>query len=184
MSRNLQIFLFVICLNILGCPHSWGNAGEANRVAPFASYFPDSEIPDPGAFIGRHPSDGSSKSPIDFTNVPTMTVQCGDTLLYPTQPQEVMKTYHFLETGTYSLTRLNGGDSVCLTSGLGLNAKGNHPCLRPDLLKRVAISDTYMDSCGNYYRGFWRVLYQQSNENMGTLLSQGRSVYPGSSPNL
>ena len=67
-------------------------------------------------------------------------------------------------------------------------------CATPTTTKKFCIvaqravvsimSDTYQDSCGNFYRGYWFLNYRvgggpsKSEDNMGTLFSKGRTQYP------
>uniref|UniRef100_A0AAN0NLR3 Uncharacterized protein n=1 Tax=Yoonia rhodophyticola TaxID=3137370 RepID=A0AAN0NLR3_9RHOB len=46
-----------------------------------------------------------------------------------------------------------------------------------DRVHRVMLSDTYIDACGNYYRGVKSMQFLESDENMGTLFSPGRTNY-------
>ena len=50
--------------------------------------------------------------------------------------------------------------------------------MQPDIVYNVILSDIYRDRCGHIYRGFKHVVYLKQNDNMGTLLALGRTVYP------
>jgi hypothetical protein len=51
-------------------------------------------------------------------------------------------------------------------------------CLLTDIFEYAVISDVFEDNCGNIYRGYWNVGFLKQDDNMGMLLSKGRTVYP------
>lgn len=103
---------------------------------------------------------------------------CPDPNLYPTQPYQALKQYSVFEVATYDHVKLRGDDEACATSARQRNGKGVLFCLRPDLGYYVIYSDTYMDRCGQFYRGFKDTFFLKKNETMGTLVSPGHTVYP------
>lgn len=125
--------------------------------------------------------------------------QCsqGDNL-YPTHPSQTLKTYHIYDRAGYDSRQLDGRDDTCILSQIHdgrPNARPRSqalinrviaqaeqtgrriPCQLGDYVHRVMLSDTYIDVCGNYYRGVKSMQFLESQENMGTLFSPGRTNY-------
>jgi hypothetical protein len=122
-----------------------------------------------------------------------------DPNLYPTHPSQVTKEYHVYDRAQYDRAQLDGRDEACILSQVrdarpGIRNNRSQaaidriiaqaeqsgrriPCQIGDYVHRVTLSDTYIDACGNYYRGVKRMTFTQSNENMGTLFSPGRTSY-------
>jgi len=98
--------------------------------------------------------------------------------LFPAHPYSATKSYHYAVWKRFDHKILPGNSYSCLTKTYQKNPK----CLRSGELHLVVLSDTYVDKCGNYFRGFFSVAYNSDDENMGTLLSKGRTVrqIPGS----
>jgi hypothetical protein len=119
----------------------------------------------------------------------------GDPNLYPTHPSQMLKLYHDYQTARYDHRAIDARHEACTISRLG----NKHPsagqpradvvariiaeaeasgrrihCQQADILHRTYVSDTYIDACGNYYRGVKRVEFLERDENMGTLWSLGR----------
>ncbi|WP_298290109.1 hypothetical protein [uncultured Litoreibacter sp.] len=127
-----------------------------------------------------------------------------DPNLYPTHPAQDNKTYHVGDRARYNARELDARDEECVLSQIGdrrPGAGGNRsqaaidrvirraeetgrriPCQQADVVLRYVLSDTYIDACGNYYRGVKALDFLGSYENMGTLFSPGRVQYrvPGS----
>lgn len=115
-------------------------------------------------------------SSVDIKSLTPLTSSCvGDTIM-PAHPQGGTKLYHLFEVAIYDPTKLEASDPGCLIGSKGKNKQGVHACLSPDKLYHAVLSDTYVDTCGNYYRGFWEVTFLKSQENMSTLVSKGRNL--------
>jgi hypothetical protein len=120
-----------------------------------------------------------------------------DASLYPTHPSQVLKQYHSYETARYNHLMLDGRDYECAISRLGndhprarqpnpatvariiaeAEASGRRiPCQMGEVQHVVYLSDTYIDACGNYYRGVKYLSFLETDENMGTLWSPGRNT--------
>jgi hypothetical protein len=118
-----------------------------------------------------------------------------DPNLYPTHPSQMLKLYHNSETARFDHRAIDARHEACVVSRLGnkwpnssevsprvvariiaeAEAAGRRiPCQMGDVFNRVYISDTYIDACGNYYRGVKYVEYLSLDEHMGTLWSPGR----------
>jgi hypothetical protein len=122
-----------------------------------------------------------------------------DPKLYPTHPSQYAKEYHIFKQATYDRTQIDGRDDACMLSQVkddrpGMvdrvsNAVRNRIIAQADasgrkifcqlghVIHQVVLSDTYIDACGNYYRGIKRFAYKKSDDNMGTLFSPGRTSY-------
>jgi hypothetical protein len=136
-------------------------------------------IPDAQAFTGWKPVEGYTTSDVDLDKIQKIPLSCAqDSKLYPTQPQQYVKSYHRFNWGGYDLARLTAESEACTLGSKYKNAAGQYPCLRPDIVYNVIMSDTFRDRCGHLYRGYWELLYLKQNENMGTLFSKGRTLYP------
>ena len=116
---------------------------------------------------------------LDTLKVKKTTLNCaGAEELYPTHPDMGLKEYYNAQWGRYDQRLLKGNDEACLVSSRPSRPNALKFCLAADILKYVIISDTYQDACGNLYRGFYEEMYFKAQDNMGTLFSKGRSVYP------
>lgn len=136
-------------------------------------------VPDAQAFIGWQPVPDYTTSDLDLSKIQKIPLNCAqDTKLYPTQPQQDVKLYHRFNWGAYDLARLNSDSEACTLGSKYKNAQGQYPCLRPDTVYNVIMSDTYRDRCGNFYRAYRELLFLKQNESMGTLFSKGRALYP------
>lgn len=134
------------------------------------------EIPNPEAFLGwRDQSQEHGNS--DISQFKPVEFKCKNPAVFATHPESNLKMYHATYIGSYNHHKLKGTDEACRVSQNNSIPKERRRCLRPDLLHFHILSDTYKDSCGNVYRGFWTVLFLNKNESMGTLVSKGRTVY-------
>ena len=120
--------------------------------------------------------DGSQFPPSRIDIVP---LTCRDRKLYPTHPQQFSKDYVMSLVSKYDRIRLPGTSSACTTP-----TTSKRTCIVAMRAVVAVMSDTYQDSCGNYYRGYWFLSYRVSTnrfkteDNMGTLFSKGRTQYP------
>ncbi len=118
--------------------------------------------------------DGNSPGPSQLN---LKSLNCGDRTLWPTHPQQTTKNYLYGIYANYDHPRLPPTSHAC-----NRTSTNGRSCLTATWAYLFVMSDTYQDSCGNYYRGYWMVNYLKKDDNMGTLLSKGRTVYqtPGS----
>lgn len=118
------------------------------------------------------------------TNAPAVTTlehleipgSCRNQNLYPTHPQQSTKIYHLYRDGIYELTKLSAESRTCKITSQP-SGREKKFCLLADDFEHVVLSDTFQDACGNFYRGVWKVDFLRRDDNMGTLLSKGRTVY-------
>lgn len=139
---------------------------------------PTSEIPSPQAFKGFKDKVGYASMPLDLNKLMKVQVKCQTKDLLPTHQQQTTKQYHIYQSGSFDLSKLPFDSEACTMPSKFKNGKGQFYCQQSDILESTVISDTYKDSCGNFYRGFWRVTFLRKNETMGTLFSLGRTLYP------
>lgn len=99
-------------------------------------------------------------------------MNCASKVLYPTHPSQATKDYLHAMYASYDHGRLPPESYACLT-----RTTTRRHCLRGAIAEAVIMGDTYVDDCGNFYRGYWLTTYLKSDENMGTLFSKGRSAY-------
>lgn len=116
---------------------------------------------------------------------------CPDPQLFPTHPQQTLKQYHRYDAANYSAADLDARDDECVVSRLTRASEvartriieeedrnGRRiPCIVATQSHYVTISDTYIDRCGNYYRGVYSINFLKIDESMGTLFSKGRTTY-------
>lgn len=114
----------------------------------------------------------------DLNKTPKLALNCVSPKLYPTHADQSLKHYHQFNSTSFNNAKLRHDESACLLPSRYKNGAGNYYCQRSDLLYTAVISDTFRDSCGNFYRGYTRVTYLLKDENMGTLFSLGRTMYP------
>jgi hypothetical protein len=144
-------------------------------------------LPEPSA-LG--PWQNEISADIDFASYPSLSLddldkQCpGLKFLYPSQPQQSLKKYSLMQWAPYDLLKISAESPLCLRKSNPPTPNAKTFCLRTDSAHRVILSDTYMDSCGNYYRGFHSLEFLGQNETMGTLFSLGRAAYPDPSTDL
>jgi hypothetical protein len=117
------------------------------------------------------------ESPAPWETLPRLALPCGEQELYPTHPQQTLKRYLLYAYAQYDNQKLSGHDEPCLVHSPRSDQRPL-PCLRADVAYHVVLSDTYQDACGNGYRGVWELYFLGQQDNMGTLLSLGRSLQP------
>lgn len=100
-------------------------------------------------------------------------INCAKKTLWPTHPQQSTKEYLHAVYANYDQARLPGGSSAC-----EIHDRAGRFCLRATWANLIVMSDTFEDTCGHRYRGYWLVSFLKKDDNMGTLLSKGRTVYP------
>jgi hypothetical protein len=110
----------------------------------------------------------------DPFTLPRTTIQCDSKNLMPTSPYQDTKNYEAHFTGRFNHHKLAPTDRFCLVSSKTLKPA----CFAPDTLHAVVMSDFFTDSCGSVYKGYWSVVYSKREDNMGTLLSKGRTLFP------
>lgn len=136
-------------------------------------------IPDAHAFKQWQPVDGYADGSIDLSKLKSVAFNCtSDENLYPLTPQQYTKHYHIFDWGSYDHFKLTADSEACLVGSKYKNSQGVKACLSPDTVYYVLMSDVYRDRCGKMYRAFWEVIYLKKNDNMGTLFSKGRTMYP------
>lgn len=122
---------------------------------------------------------GEASTDIDPADQARVDVTCPDPTLYPTHPQQGTKFYHRAQVAryrTFAGAFMSADDEACAI-GQDRGFGGHEPrCLAPDFFYYRLASDTFMDGCGNFYRGFWETKYFRRDDNLGTLLSRGRTV--------
>lgn len=118
------------------------------------------------------------KRPPQPNQLQEVVVNCKKKELWPTHPQQGTKEYLYAVVAPFDRQRLPPQMSSCITP----NPTRKY-CLRAQDANVLVMSDTYVDNCGNYYRGYWHVAYRtgggplKSEDHMGTLLSKGRTQY-------
>ena len=134
-------------------------------------FFPDPEF----LVLPWRPS-----SDIAYAGTPPMpsqlievAVNCHDKKLWPTHPQESTKEYLYGIVANYDYSKLPPSSDACLRPN-----PTNRFCLYSTWANLIVMSDLFQDSCGVKYRAYWLVSFLKSDDNMGTLLSKGRTVYP------
>lgn len=139
--------------------------------------FTQLQFPNASALVRWTDNIGPSNDVVDPLKVERRPLNCIDTNLYPTHPQQMSKVYHVALVGRYDMEKLTAEDEACAIGSKYKNTRGIKMCLRADSVEYNVLSDTYADSCGNMYRGFWEVSFLQREDNMGTLFSKGRVLY-------
>lgn len=170
------VFLLVF---LAGCTHAANVREPASSTANVAlAPSPKEAIPNPEALSQWQDVTSYQSSNVDLKGLTRLSVDCSDPDLYPTHPQETTKLYHVFKRAQYDLRKLKADDEACAIGAKYQSARGYRVCQMADALNYVVLSDTFQDACGHFYRGFWEVLFLRRNDSMGTLLSQGRTVYP------
>lgn len=102
----------------------------------------------------------------------SVQVACADQELFPLSPSQDTKQYEAAYYARFNHAKLTPRDPLCrIRSAGGL-------CLSPDSINLILMSDLYRDRCGGVYKAYWGTTFQRSQENMGTLISKGRTFYP------
>lgn len=161
---------------LVGCASPVGEDAAASESAiGEASSDPVTaeRVPEPQAFKAWS-DDHQAVSEPRPESVARTTVHCADKTLYPTHPQSDLKRYHRYAHGRYDAFKVPASSEVCKIRG---GTAARPICLATATLEYAMLSDTYRDTCGNLYRGFWDQLYLSTQETMGTLMSRGRRVF-------
>jgi len=172
MKVGYRVFILLFCQLLAGRADGfdWLDYLEQENVLNknlLDSYIEGSEYLKPGWIKnGTFSSILKSLDQKDLKEVKT----CGDHF-YPAHPYSSTKEYHGMFYQYYTRD-LPWDSEACLVHS---NGKRKF-CLNSDYVKLAIISDTYIDSCGKYFRAFWLAIYSNSSENIGTLLSRGRSI--------
>jgi hypothetical protein len=139
----------------------------------------DVKVPRPDIFKGWRNQGDYLTSHVPFMSLPRVKA-CDDQPLQPTGPSQQTKLYHEYKWGEYDNSTLRGDDEdrLCL---IATRSKQKW-CLKSDYIYTVVISDLFKDSCGQEFRGFWRMTFLAQDETMGALQSKGRTLQqrPGS----
>lgn len=106
----------------------------------------------------------------------SVNIKCQDRSLIPTHPEMSLKKYHKNWLGSYNHFLLSAQDSACQVGGAYRNSKGIFPCFMGRQIRYFVLSDTFKDKCGNFYRGYFEILFFKDQESEATLYSPGRSV--------
>ncbi len=115
----------------------------------------------------------------------------GERLLYPTQPQQLLKTYHRYDYARYDRRQLSATDDECVLSMLTrmpaaaaqrrvarAKEQGRRiNCVQGDVAYDLVLSSTYTDDRGNLYRGVTQQQFLESYESMGHSVAAGHTVY-------
>lgn len=135
------------------------------------------EIPDPQALATWKPSrefaieDENQLIPIQVNIKQECESHQGQ--LFAAHPTQLTKEYLAAFTASYIIPRLPANSIAC-----SVPARNGRYCIKASPVNVVIMSDIYKDTCNQFYRAYWVTTYLQSFENMGTLLSKGRTVYP------
>jgi hypothetical protein len=171
MKKSIFLLLF---LSLLSCSHS-------SPVREVASEIPESildqVVNEKQAFLGWKNNPKEQTAYLNLEEVKPIPINCENSRIFPSHPQMDQKKYFNAKYGSYDHFKLSPDSEICLLKTKTKNSKGNYTCLRADRLAYVVISDLYEDTCGNFYRGYKELLFQRSHENMGTLISPGRSMF-------
>ena len=100
-------------------------------------------------------------------------IQCPNKNLWPTHPQESTKEYIFGMFAKYNNSKLPANSYAC-----SITNSSHQLCLMTTSAYLTVMSDLYLDECGNYYRAYWLVSFLKKDDNMGTYLSKGRTIFP------
>jgi hypothetical protein len=178
----MKLIIFIVIGLLLnqsgfaGITHTTWKGYLEHQKGSFADLFPDGQyIETSWRTYSEFNVDGSHFPP---NKIQILPLTCAKKNLYPTNPQQNTKVYIYGVYSNYNHVRLPGTSSSCITPSF--NKKH---CLRAQSAVVAVMSDVYQDSCGNFYRGYWRLNYrigggpQMSEDTMGTLFSKGRTVY-------
>ena len=184
LAMHLRVRTFVtaaIAASAIACSSSAEDVGADTDEGALAEQRADEpvsrdRIPEPQAFLGWR-DEVSAVSPPRPADAKRVEVACADHRLFPTQPASSLKRYHRYSHGRYDHFKVSGDSPVCKIPNQTLNSRRERPCAAAAGIDYAMLSDTYADSCGHFYRGFWDALYLTTDESMGTLMSKGRTVY-------
>lgn len=115
---------------------------------------------------------------VKIQTLPKVTLNCESKTLTPTHKSQATKHYHDYRYARYDLRKLKAEDFVCTIPARFKNDRGIKSCMKAANAYYAVLSDTFEDNCGHFYRGVWSVYFYTHTDNIGTLLSKGRTVYP------
>jgi hypothetical protein len=180
--------LILSCLILSACSHqpsvrqpasshtSWKSFLE-QKINPLPEFFAEdgSYLEQPWKKSSEVAFEGTPPVPSQLTEVP---FACNDKKLWPTHPQQYSKEYVYAIQTDFDRLRLPPLMNSCIIP----NPTKKY-CLRAQTANVMVMSDIFEDSCGNKYRAYWVVTFRtgggpsRSEDNMGTLLSKGRTQY-------
>lgn len=143
--------------------------------------FAKAEVPHPQFFKGWKFDSSYEAYGQDLKTLNKVEIACENKTLVPTHPQQGTKKYHLAIIGKYNTHQIKGGEKGSYSDICQIWTKHVIPeqrtCLLSKALKVVVLSDTYQDTCGNFYRGYFKEKFFSSDETMGTLVSLGKTFY-------
>lgn len=170
----MRIFALVFTMLLSSCAASTPGRAPASTGLPWG--LKPADLPDAEAVIrwsDPRYEDTHAPSPESLPHV-EVSRGCQDKHLYPTHPQEYSKTYHVFRIAVYDAGTVPAKSHTCK-----VHSNSEKPyCLLADTYEYAVISDIFQDACGGLYRGFWNVGFLKQDDNMGYLLSKGRTIYP------
>ncbi len=169
--RRSYLILFVILFLLESVGLSQNQSVDLNQV-------PLIDTPSSYALTKWKDKKGYASMPLDLNTVRKVNLNCESKTLYPTHPEQTTKQYHSYVIASYDTYKLNPNDEACTLKSKYKNGAGKHYCQRSSTVESAVISDLYRDECSNIYRAFWRVTFLTTHDNMGTLFSKGRTMYP------
>lgn len=175
--------MVMVALVAVGCAEapadeeSSSSEGAASTTPAANEPIARSELQQPQAFLGWRDDETMAERPRP-EEAPHVELACADKHLYPTHPASDRKRYHRVAIGKWDNFKVDGDSDVCKIKGTSKDPRtGLRRCAAADDMQYIVLSDTFEDSCGHLYRGFWSVSFMTMDENMGTLMSLGRTVY-------
>lgn len=99
----------------------------------------------------------------------------GFNTLFPISPYQFLKQYH----GDDHYTRANPLQTPASSWDCKVASLGSRFCIATYGYHNRRMSNVYMADTGQVVRCFWNVKYREDQENMGTLLAKGTTMYPG-----
>ncbi|MGE3758916.1 MAG: hypothetical protein AB7H97_14235 [Pseudobdellovibrionaceae bacterium] len=160
--------------------------GSHDTEKPFTKNYP---IPNEYGFTGWHKNPTYQVIDRNLNKMPRVSVECEDKKLYPTHPAMNLKEYYIFLKGRYDHFKLfgnfdnkkeDGKDEACIISaprGSKKNSNGRLNCVSAHSIEYTVLSDTYMDRCGNYYRGLSEQQYFPTENRMQDMWSVGRWTF-------
>jgi hypothetical protein len=156
----------------------------AARYQSMQDVLAEIDLPSKAAIKDIH-SNGSyvASSGIDAFAQKQINFKCADKSLLPVSASQVLKDYHANYWVDFNHFALKNRDRACRIWNKQANSEGVINCLAPDVYEIVLMSSLYSDRCGNMYRAYWAVDFFKRDDNMGTLLAKGNTVYADQNSN-
>lgn len=164
-------YILFVAFLFLGC------ASSVSRNLASIDYpwgLDPSVVPEAQALKNWRDSNSENISELEQWRTNSLPSNCSDQNLYPSHPQQSSKKYHIHQLASYAYFNVPPDSPMCAIATRPGRPTDRKYCLKAYQFNYVLLSDIFQNSCGEFFRGFWQVLFSSKNEKMQQLFSKGR----------